>query len=101
VPRNAWYRHLASANRRIAEARGRIDEQKVFISELERSGSNTQAASALLCRFERALQAMIADRALILSHVRTYGLPESPRRTRRTRATSRLKGHAQGPLHGG
>jgi len=75
---------LASANRRIAEARGRIDEQKVFISELERSGSNTQAASALLCQFEGALQAMIADRVLILSHVRTYGLPESSRRTRRT-----------------
>jgi len=79
----AWYRHLASANRKIVEARYRITEQKAFISALEQSGRSTQAASALLYRFEDALRAMIADRGIILSHVRTYGVRESWKRSRR------------------
>jgi hypothetical protein len=45
---------LASARRRVAEGKQRISRQLVVIAALERAGSNTAAAEALLESFIRA-----------------------------------------------
>lgn len=82
MPRKAWYRHLASANRLIVKARDRVEDQRTQILELEQNGRSTHAAAALLYQFEEALRSMVADRAIILSQVRTYRWPAHSKRMR-------------------
>ena len=73
--REEWYRHLASTNRRIIEARERIEDQKALVCSLKEKGYCTRRALSLLRLFEETLQLRYTRREAILKKVRTYGLP--------------------------
>ena len=73
--REDWYNHLSSANRRIAEARERIENQKAHVRCLIEQGYNTGRALSLLRLLEETLQLMTDGRTNILKKVRTYQLP--------------------------
>src|SRR5262245_61925241 len=73
MAREDWYLHLASTNRRIVEARERIQDQKALICSLKEKGYC--AGSALLQLFEQTLQLSYTQRETILEKVRTYALP--------------------------
>jgi len=75
MAREDWYRHLASTNRRIVDARERIQDQQALICSLKEKGYCTGRALALLRLFEETLQLSYTQRETILGKVRTYGLP--------------------------
>ena len=71
----SWYRRLAKSNRLIADARQRIEIQKVLISKLEREERGTRSALARLRRSEVLLQLLEDQRVVILEKVRRSPLP--------------------------
>jgi hypothetical protein len=73
--RRTWYRRLAKSNRLIADARQRIEIQKVLISNLEREERGTRSALARLRRSEVLLQLLKDQREVILEKVRRSPLP--------------------------
>jgi hypothetical protein len=70
--REIWYRHLATADRLIVEARDRIDNQRQHLSGLEQDGEDTSRAAALLNLLEETLHLMHCHRATILEKVAAY-----------------------------
>ena len=75
LQREDWYGHLASTNRRIAEARQRIEAQKAHIRSSIEEGQSAHRALALLRLLEDTLQLWYGQRETILQKVRTYRLP--------------------------
>ena len=75
LEREDWYNNLASSNRRIIEARQRIEKQKAHIRSLIEEGYVSDRAIALLRLFEQTLRLMDARRTNILEKVRPYRLP--------------------------
>jgi hypothetical protein len=73
--RRTWYRHLARINRLIADARQRIDIQKMLICQLEHKKRSTIRAFARLRRFEVELHSLMDHREIILVKVRRFPLP--------------------------
>jgi hypothetical protein len=73
--RRTWYRRLARSNRLIANARQRIEIQKVLISQLEHKKRSTYRALARLRQFEAALHFLDEQREVILVKVRRSPLP--------------------------
>src|SRR5262245_61840754 len=72
--REDWYSHLASTNRRIVEARQRIENQKAHIRSSIEQGCDAHRAMALLRLLEETLELMNARRTNILEKVRVYRL---------------------------
>jgi len=70
-----WYRRLARSNRLIADARQRIEIQKVLISQLEHKQRSTNRAFARLRQFEAELHFLEDQREVILEKVRRSPLP--------------------------
>ena len=73
--RRTWYRRLARSNRLIADARQRIEIQKVLISQLEHKKRSTNGAFARLGRFVVDLRLLEDQRGIILAKVRRCPLP--------------------------
>jgi hypothetical protein len=73
--RRTWYSHLARSNRLIAEARQRIEIQKVLLSQLEQKKRSTNRAFARLRQFEVELCLLEDQRVVILAKVRRSPLP--------------------------
>jgi hypothetical protein len=76
--RRTRYRRLARINRLIADARQRIEIQKVLISQLVRKKRSTNRAFARLRQFEVALHLLLGQREVILAKVRRSPLPAEP-----------------------
>jgi phage terminase Nu1 subunit (DNA packaging protein) len=70
-----WYRHLAVVNRRIVEARWRIEGQQAQVSKLRQERRSARRATAALLKFEERLHLLNVHRASILEKVRLYQLP--------------------------
>jgi hypothetical protein len=85
--RRTWYRRLARSNRLIANARQRIEIQKVLISQLEHKKRSTYRAFARLRQFEAALHFLEEQREVILVKVRRSPLPAELWRARGVRPT--------------
>src|SRR5262245_35401295 len=75
LEREDWYSNLASSNRRIIEARQRIEKQKAHVRSLIEEGYVSDRAIALLRLFEETLRLMDVRRTNILKKVRPYRLP--------------------------
>ena len=73
--RRTWYRRLARSNRLIADARQRINIQKMLISQLEHKKRSTNRAFARLRRCEVELHLLEDQREVILVKVRRFPLP--------------------------
>ena len=73
--RRTWYRRLAMTNRLIADARLRIEIQKVQISQLTQKTKSTRKALARRRQFEVELQFLEDQRSVILERVRRFPLP--------------------------
>ena len=73
--RKTQYRLLARANRLIAEAKQRINIQRVLISELQQTGRKTSRANTRLVRLVRTLQLLEGQRRVVLERVRRFPLP--------------------------
>jgi hypothetical protein len=59
--------HLAEANKHVAEAAARIDQQRRLIEQLRADGHDTESAERLLASFVGVLSAMEGHRDLMLS----------------------------------
>ena len=75
-----WYRRLARINRLIADARQRIEIQKVLISQLVHKKRSANRAFARVRQFEVELHLLGDQREVILERVRRSPLP-APRHT--------------------
>ena len=73
--RKTWYRQLAGSNRLIADARKRIEIQKLLISQLEHKERSTDRAFARLRQFVAELHSLQDQREVILVKVRRFPLP--------------------------
>ena len=66
-----YYRRLASANRRIVDARDRIDLQKALVIEL--SGRRERRDAVVLLRaLKRSLRLMLYQRALLIRQLMNW-----------------------------
>jgi hypothetical protein len=63
--KDEYYRRLASANRRIADARERVDQQKARILELN-GRPECGNAVVVLRTLDRSLRLMIQHRAVLV-----------------------------------
>ena len=63
--KDEYYRRLAGANRRIADARERVDQQKARVLELN-GRPECGSAVVVLRRLDRSLRLMIQHRAVLV-----------------------------------
>jgi len=68
---NQERRHLAQADRHIAQAKGYVVRQRLIIDRLAARGLSTDDAYLTLAAFEGTLQAFERHRATILSSLRS------------------------------
>jgi hypothetical protein len=64
--------HLAMAERHVTEGEQRIDKQRALIARLQHDGHNTDAALALLERFQELLTMQKADRERLQAELKRY-----------------------------
>jgi hypothetical protein len=62
MDRAMWQRHLAVAERHVAETQSHITNQRQIVAELEQGGYDTTIARALLRQFEATQKLHIEDR---------------------------------------
>ena len=64
--------HLVEADRHMAAAKQRVEQQKRVIEKLVQDGHDTRAATSLLDAMERGLDALEHHREIVVEMIRTF-----------------------------